>query len=109
MVTKDAKASTVQGKRLQAETIATTVLAIGSEAIDFTNDFVAGSFVVFAMLCYRQSERKPAKAPLGHDRFKRNRSWSLCLCFSHDFSQKVCNFLGSCSRGLFDRAESRCR
>ena len=37
---------------------------MGSEAIDFTNDFVAGGFVLFAMLCYRQSERKPAKAPL---------------------------------------------
>ena len=72
MVTKVAKASTVQGKRLQAETIATTDLAIGSEAIDFTNDFVTGGFVLVAMLCYRQSERKPTKASLEGCSFTRN-------------------------------------
>jgi hypothetical protein len=56
MVTKVAKASTAQGNRPQAVTIASTDLAIGSEEIDFTNDFVAGVFVVVAMLCDRQSD-----------------------------------------------------
>ena len=64
MVTKIAKASTIHGKRLQAATIATTNLAMGSEAIGFENDVVFGVFVDVAMLCYRQSEKKPAKAPL---------------------------------------------
>jgi len=61
MVTKVAKASTVQGKRLQAETIATTDLAIGSEAIGFTNDSVSGVFVNVAILCCRQSEKKASQ------------------------------------------------
>jgi hypothetical protein len=66
MVTKSAKASTVHRKRLQAPTIATTDLAMGSGAIGFSNEGIIGVFVDFAMLCYRQSEEKSAKAPLTH-------------------------------------------
>ena len=64
MATKIAKTSTIHGKRLQAVTIATTNLAMGTEAIGFENGVVFGVFVDVAMLCYRQSEKKPAKAPL---------------------------------------------
>ena len=64
MATKIAKASTIQGKRLHAATMATMVLAMGSGAIGFTNDFDAGVSGDFAMLCYRQSEKKPVKDPL---------------------------------------------
>src|ERR1700726_2703294 len=66
MVTKIAKASTVHRKRLQAPTIATMDLAMGSGAMGFSNDGVAGVSVDFAMLCYRQSEEKSAKPPLTH-------------------------------------------
>jgi hypothetical protein len=62
MVTKIAKASTVHLKRLQAPTIATIDLAMGSRAIGFSMDVIAGVSVDFAMLCYRQSEEKSAKA-----------------------------------------------
>ena len=64
MVTKIAKASTVHRKRLQAPTITTMDLAMGSGAIGCKNDVAPGVFVDFAMLCYRQSEKKPAGAPL---------------------------------------------
>ena len=64
MATKIAKTSTIRGKRLQAVTIATTNLAMGTEAIGFENGVVFGVFVDVAMLYYRQSEKKPAKAPL---------------------------------------------
>src|SRR5580704_4443204 len=64
MATKIAKTSTIHGKRLQAVTIATTNLAMGTEAIGFENGVVFGVFVDVAMLYYRQSEKKPAKAPL---------------------------------------------
>src|ERR1700730_12493579 len=64
MATKIAKTSTIHGKRLQAVTIATTNLAMGTEAIGFENGVVFGVFVDVAMLCYRQSEKKPAKVPL---------------------------------------------
>ena len=37
---------------------------MGTEAIGFENGVVFGVFVDVAMLCYRQSEKKPAKAPL---------------------------------------------
>jgi hypothetical protein len=37
-------------------------------------------------------------AALDHDRFNRNRSWSLAVCVSHDLTQIVGDFLGSCSR-----------
>jgi hypothetical protein len=37
---------------------------MGSGAVDFTNNFVTGVFVDVAMLCDRQSEKKPVKAPL---------------------------------------------
>ncbi|MGH6838254.1 MAG: hypothetical protein ACREDT_05560 [Methylocella sp.] len=67
MVTKIAKASTVHGKRLQAPTIATTDLAMGSGAIGFSDDGTAGVSVGFAMLCHRQSEEKSAKAPLAQN------------------------------------------
>ena len=63
MVTKIAKASTVHRKRLQAPTIATMDLAMGSGAMGFSNDGIAGVSVDFAMLCYRQSEEKSVKAP----------------------------------------------
>jgi len=66
MVTKIAKASTVHRERLQAPTIATIDLAMGSGAIGFSMDVFAGVSVDFAMLCYRQSEEKSAKAPLTH-------------------------------------------
>jgi hypothetical protein len=64
MVTMLAKASTVHRKRLQAPTIATMDLAIGSGAIGLSTDEIAGVSVDFSMLCYRQSEEKSAKAPL---------------------------------------------
>ena len=64
MVTKIAKTSTIHGKRLQAARIATTNLAMGTEAIGFENGVVFGVFVDVAMRCYRQSEKKPAEAPL---------------------------------------------
>ena len=64
MVTKIAKASTVHRKRLQVPTIAMTDLAMGSGAIGLSMDVIAGVSVDFAMLCYRQSEEKSAKAPL---------------------------------------------
>src|ERR1700730_11210057 len=66
MVTKIAKASTVHRKRLQAPTIATMDLAMGSGAMGFSNEGIAGVSVDFAMLCYRQSEEKSAKPPLTH-------------------------------------------
>src|SRR6202040_4470673 len=66
MVTRIAKASTVHRKRLQAATIATIDLAMGSGAMGFSNDGIAGVSVDSAMLCYRQSEEKSAKAPLTH-------------------------------------------
>jgi hypothetical protein len=66
MVTKIAKASTVHRKRLQAPTIATIDLAMGPGATGFSNNGIAGVSVDFAMLCYRQSEEKSAKAPLAH-------------------------------------------
>src|ERR1700730_11724395 len=66
MVTKIAKASTVHRKRLQAPTIATMDLSMGSGAIGFSNDGITGVSVDFAMLYYRQSEEKSAKAPLAH-------------------------------------------
>jgi hypothetical protein len=66
MVTRIAKASTVHRKRLQAATIATIDLAMGSGAMGFSNDGIAGVSVDFAMLCYRQSEEKSAKPPLTH-------------------------------------------
>ncbi|MGH6850409.1 MAG: hypothetical protein ACREDD_08215 [Methylocella sp.] len=59
-----AKESTVHRKRLQAPTIATMDLAMGSRAIGFSNAGSAGVSVDFAMLCYRQSEKQPAKVPL---------------------------------------------
>jgi hypothetical protein len=62
--TKIAKESTIHGKRLQAATIATTNLAMGTGAIGFKNGVVFGVFVDVTMLCYRQSEKKPANAPL---------------------------------------------
>ncbi|MGH6867366.1 MAG: hypothetical protein ACREDA_00525 [Methylocella sp.] len=40
--------------------------AMGSAAIGFSNDGIAGVSVDSAMLCYRQSEEKSAKAPLAH-------------------------------------------
>jgi hypothetical protein len=55
MVTKVAKASTIHRKRLQTPTIATMDLAMGSGAIGFSNDGLAGVSVDFSMLCYRQS------------------------------------------------------
>jgi hypothetical protein len=58
MVTKIATASTVHRKRLQAPTIATIDLAMGSGAIGLSMDVVAGVSVDFAMLCYRQSEEE---------------------------------------------------
>ena len=58
MATKIAKASTIQGKRLQADTIATTDLAIGSGAIGFENVGL-GVFVNVAMLCYSMVELSP--------------------------------------------------
>jgi hypothetical protein len=64
MATKIAKTSTIHGKRLQAVTIATTNLAMGTEAIGFENGVVFGVFVDVAMRCSHQSEKKPAKAPL---------------------------------------------
>jgi hypothetical protein len=39
---------------------------MGSGAIGFSNDGIAEVSVDFAMLCYRQSEEKSAKAPLTH-------------------------------------------
>jgi hypothetical protein len=62
MVTKIAKASTVRRKRLQAPTIATIDLAMGSGTIGLSMDVIAGVSVDFAMLCYRQSEEKVSQS-----------------------------------------------
>jgi hypothetical protein len=55
-------------------------LAMGSGAIGFSNGGIAGVSVNFAMLCYRQSEEKSAKAPLTQKQglFRGTQTWEKC-------------------------------
>jgi len=53
-------------------------------------------------------ERQALENALDHDRFKLNRSRSHSLfLLSHDLIQKVCNYLGSCSKNQRMREPGR--
>jgi hypothetical protein len=53
-------------------------------------------------------ERQALENTLDHDRFKLNRSRSHSLfLLSHDLIQKVCNYLGSCSKNQRMREPGR--
>jgi hypothetical protein len=66
--------------------------ARGSGAIGFTNDLVSGDFVNVAMLCCRQSEKKPAKAPQKYGRGMEPKTGKKC---SGTYSRSAAQLAGT--------------